>query len=264
MIHRQQVILPVLVDRLQRYNALEMPHHLFAELAFSLAVGISYRGQDTIVNLRGRDVRTIRVGYVAELFEKDRSADFEDEEDRARVREGQEFDRRTLEDLRALGIDLVPITLPDRYPVDALGFLLTAEAACAFDELTRNGMDDLMVRQVKRAWPNVFRQGQNIPAVEYLRAHRIRGLVMQEMEEKLAGIDVYVSPAYGGSNLLLTNLTGHPAVVLPNGFRAGDGTPTSITFMGRLYGESALLAVAHAYQEATTFHLRRPPVGSEA
>ncbi len=210
----------------------------------------------------GRDVRTIRVGYVAELFEEDRAAEIEDEERRARVREGQEFDRRTLEELRRLGIELVPISLPERYPVSSLRFILTAEAACAFDELTRSGRDDLLVRQIRRAWPNVFRQGQTIPAVEYIRANRIRSLVMEEMEEKLAGIDVYVAPSFGGSNLLLTNLTGHPAVVLPNGFRAGDGTPTSITFMGRLHGESALLAVAHAYQQATSFHLQRPPVGS--
>ncbi len=73
-------------------------------------------------------------------------------------------------------------------------------------------------------------------------------------------VDVYVSPTFGGDNLLLTNLTGHPQVVLPNGFRA-DGTPTSITFTGRLFGEAELLAVAKAYQDATGFHLRRPAVG---
>jgi Asp-tRNA(Asn)/Glu-tRNA(Gln) amidotransferase A subunit family amidase len=68
-----------------------------------------------------------------------------------------------------------------------------------------------------------------------------------------------VAPAFGGSNLLLTNLTGHPSVVLPNGFRE-DGTPTSITFMGRLFGEDKLLALAKAYQDATEFHLKHPPL----
>ena len=108
----------------------------------------------------------------------------------------------------------------------------------------------------------VFRQAQTIPAVEYLRANRIRTLVMQEMEEVMSQIDVYVCPSYGGNNLLMTNLTGHPCVVLPNGFHSGDGTPTSITFNGRLHGETELLAVAHAYQQATDFHLQHPELGS--
>ena len=73
-------------------------------------------------------------------------------------------------------------------------------------------------------------------------------------------VAVYVVPSFGGDNLLLTNLTGHPAVVLPNGFRS-DGTPTSITFQGRLHGDDVVLAVAHAYQRATDFHRRRPVLG---
>jgi Asp-tRNA(Asn)/Glu-tRNA(Gln) amidotransferase A subunit family amidase len=138
--------------------------------------------------------------------------------------------------------------------------ILTAEASTAFDDLTRSGRDDLLVRQIRNAWPNVLRQGQLIPAVEYIRANRIRTLLMQEMERVMADVDVYVAPSYGGDNLLLTNLTGHPAVVVPNGFRTGDGTPTSITFMGNLYGEEHVLALAHAYQQATDFHRKRPPL----
>jgi Asp-tRNA(Asn)/Glu-tRNA(Gln) amidotransferase A subunit family amidase len=144
--------------------------------------------------------------------------------------------------------------------VEALQFILTAEAASAFDELTRSGGDDQLVRQVADAWPNVFRQGQLIPAVEYIRANRIRTLLMQEMERVMEEVDVYVVPSFGGNDMLMTNLTGHPAVVLPNGFRRSNGTPTSITFTGRLYGETEVLAVAHAYQQATDFHLKRPPL----
>jgi Asp-tRNA(Asn)/Glu-tRNA(Gln) amidotransferase A subunit family amidase len=206
-----------------------------------------------------RDVRSLRVGFVEALFEKDRAAEIEDATVKAAVHEWQELDRRTLEVLRGLGVDLVPVELPDEYPVEALSFILTAEASAAFDELTRTGQDDLLVRQVRNAWPNVFRQGQLIPAVEYIRANRVRTLVMRELERKLADVDAYVAPSYGGDNLLLTNLTGHPAVVLPNGFRSGDGTPTSITVVGRLYGEAEALALAHAYQQATDFHLHRPP-----
>ena len=214
----------------------------------------------------GRDVRTLKVGYVKDLFDRDRAAEAEGagDEQKARLREWQDFDRRTLEVLRSSGVELVPISLPDAYPIASLSLILTAEAACTFDELTRSGRDDLLVRQVRYAWPNSFRRGQTIPAVEYLRANRIRSLLMRQMEEKIADVDAYVTPSFGGDHLLLTNLTGHPAVVVPNGFHSSDGTPTSITFMGRLHGESAVLALAHAYQQATDFHLRRPSLDEAA
>ena len=207
-----------------------------------------------------RDVRTLRVGYIPELFERDRTEGVEDEGDRAILEEWQRHDQRTLTTLKEMGLDLVPMQLPKDYPVESLSFILTAEAAAAFDDLTRSGEDDLLVRQVANAWPNVFRQGQFIPAVEYLRANRIRWQVMAEMEEALGRVDLYVCPSFVGDNLLLTNLTGHPAVVLPNGFRSSDGTPTSITFNGKLYRETEMLAVAHAYQQTTDFHLQRPPL----
>ena len=117
-----------------------------------------------------------------------------------------------------------------------------------------------MVQQIEEAWPNEFRIARTIPAVEYIQANRIRTLVMREMGRIFDEVDVYMSPTFGGDNLLLTNLTGHPAVVVPNGFPS-DGSPSSITFTGRLHGEAETLAVAMAYQEATGHHLRRPPVG---
>lgn len=208
----------------------------------------------------GRDVRTLRVGVVKSLFDEDRSADAKDDAAKARVREWQEIDRRALGVIEKIGFELIPIELPKTYPVEALSFILGAEAGTAFDELTRGGRDAEMVRQTADAWPNVFRQSQLIPAVEYLRANRVRRLIMEEMEELMRRVDLYVSPTYAGNNLLLTNLTGHPQVVLPDGFRAGDGTPVSLTFTGGLYGEAELLAAAHAFQEATDFHLKRPEV----
>ena len=208
-----------------------------------------------------RDVQAIRVGYVKALFEEP-SSQPADESVRARRAESRRFDRRTVEVLRGLGIELIPIELPDEYPVRPLLAILEAEAAAAFDELTRSGRDDLLVRQDESAWPNNFRQGQLIPAVEYIRASRVRTLLMRAMERTMSEVDVYVAPSFGGSNLLLTNLTGHPAVVLPNGYREGDDTPTSITFTGSLFGETDLLAVAHAYQQTTDFHLRRPELAS--
>lgn len=163
--------------------------------------------------------------------------------------------------LRGLGIDLVPMRLPSAVPVEALSFLLSAEAAAAFDELTRSGRDDLLVRQAA-AWPNVFRAARTIPAVEYLQAQRARTLLMRDMARAMEGLDAYVVPSFGGDNLLLTNLTGHPAVVLPNGFHS-DGNPGSLTFQGRLFGEADLLLLAKAYQDATDWHRRHPDLGEE-
>lgn len=196
----------------------------------------------------GLDPRKLRVGYVKSRFE-------------AKPGEGQEeshaHDLASLEALRGLGIELRPIELPSEWPIDALGIILGVEAASAFDELTRSGKDDLLVRQIEQAWPNVFRQGQLTPAVAYVQANRIRTLLMREMAKLFAGLDAYVVPSFGGPNLLLTNLTGHPAVVVPNGYRK-DGTPTSISFIGDLYGEDRVLALARAYQEATGFHRKHP------
>lgn len=202
-----------------------------------------------------REFRALRVGFLRHDFEGDPAAGAENEEQATAMREARGFDLAALETLRSMGIQLVPLELPD-LPFGALSFILSAEAATAFDELTRSGRDDELVRQVAQAWPNVFRQARMIPAVEYLQANRVRTLVMQRMAAALEGLDAYVAPSFS-DNLLLTNLTGHPAVVAPSGFRA-DGTPTSITFCGNLYGEEKLLLLAMAYQHATGFHLRHP------
>lgn len=175
-------------------------------------------------------------------------------------------DQATLETLRQLGATLVPIELPP-FRYGALTFIIGVEGAAAFDELTRSGRDDLMVRQMKAAWPNEFRSARFIPAVEYIQANRIRTQLINQMHEvlKKAKVDVYVTPTYAGGNLTLTNLTGHPSVVLPNGFNAtptgtqtGPKTPTSITFNGQLFEEGKVLAVARAYQDATNWHKQHP------
>ena len=121
----------------------------------------------------------------------------------------------------------------------------------------RVGDDDQMVQQTRNAWPNSFRTSRFIPAVEYIQANRIRTLLMQKMAELMRTVDAFVTPSFGGNVLLTTNLTGHPALVLPNGFNP-DGTPVSLTFIGKLFGEAELLAVAEAYQSATDFHRRHP------
>jgi Asp-tRNA(Asn)/Glu-tRNA(Gln) amidotransferase A subunit family amidase len=200
------------------------------------------------------DQGRLRVGYLRSLFE--REPEPEEDEDPARLREAHALDLEVLEVLRSLGIELSPVELP-RLPVGSLSFILSAEAAAAFSELTLSNRDDELVRQVDQAWPNELRKARTIPAVEYLHANRVRTLLMRETARAFAEVDVVVAPSFTGDTLLLTNLTGHPAVVVPDGFTA-DGTPTSITFLGRLYGEAETLVVARAYQEATGFHLRHP------
>ncbi|HAI74937.1 MAG TPA: amidase, partial [Microscillaceae bacterium] len=165
-------------------------------------------------------------------------------------------DEATLQKMRDVGFELVPISLPD-LPVRSISFILWAEADAAFDELTLTNQDDQMVRQIKNAWPNFFRRARFVPAVEYIKANRLRTLLMEAMQQTLQNVDVYLAPSWVGPNLTLTNLTGHPCVVLPNGFSA-QGTPQSITFVGKLLGEAELLLVAKTYQEATDFHLQHP------
>jgi len=191
----------------------------------------------------------IRVGYYRAAFEEEP----EEEEDRARRR----FDLRALEAVRALGVDPVPVDLPSELPTGALRIILSAEAGAAFDELTRSGEDDLLTRQDEDAWPNSFRRSRFIPAVDYVRANRIRTMLMDAVERSLEGVDVFVTPSYGGGVLLTTNLTGHPTVVVPAGFEE-DGTPVSVSFVGGLWKDAEALAVAKAYQEATGFHREHP------
>jgi Asp-tRNA(Asn)/Glu-tRNA(Gln) amidotransferase A subunit family amidase len=189
------------------------------------------------------ELEKLRIGYLRDAFDAEYS--------------NHDRDAATLIELTELGVELIPMELPE-YPVYSLSFILSAEAAAAFDELTRSDRDDLMVRQIKNAWPNVFRSSRFIPAVEYIQANRLRYEIIQGMHQVMADVDVYVSPTFGGGNLLLTNLTGHPSVVLPNGFDE-KGSPTSITFVGNLYDEATLLAVANAYQRVTEFHTKHPP-----
>lgn len=191
----------------------------------------------------GRGIAGLRIGFLQAAFEAEHPT--------------KSFDLAGLEALRKLGASLIPVTLPTDVPSNPLRIILNAEAAAAFDDITRSGRDDQMVQQTRNAWPNSFRTSRFIPAVEYIQANRIRAMLMQKMDEVMADVDVVVTPSFGGNSLLITNLTGHPALVLPNGFNP-DGTPVSLVFLGRLFGEADVLAVAEAYQGVTDFHTRRP------
>jgi Asp-tRNA(Asn)/Glu-tRNA(Gln) amidotransferase A subunit family amidase len=188
------------------------------------------------------DARKLRVGYLKKDFEGKYGF--------------KENDQQALEDLKKARIELVPIELPD-LPVNDLVMTISVEGAAAFDELTRSGKDSMLKQQHKGAWPNIFRAGRFIPAVEYLQAQRVRTLLIQQMQEKMKDIDVYISPSFGSSNLVVTNLTGHPCVVVPTGFQK-NGMPTTITFMGKLFGEAEVLAFAKLYQDLTPHEEKHP------
>jgi Asp-tRNA(Asn)/Glu-tRNA(Gln) amidotransferase A subunit family amidase len=192
-------------------------------------------------------LRGLRVGYLQSAFD----APLERHPTKP-------FDDAALAVLRGLGLDLIPVEIPDAN-YNAMRIILTAEAGAAFDELTRSGRVREMVQQGAGAWPNTFRTARLIPAVDYLNANRVRTMAIQQWDALMQQVDVIVAPT-SGTQLTATNLTGHPAVILPHGFR-DDGTPVSITFLGRLFGEEAMLRVAHAYQKATTHHLRHPELG---
>ena len=164
-------------------------------------------------------------------------------------------DSLSLLKLKELGAELVPIEIP-KMPYGDMLIVLSAEAGAAFSDLTLNNRDDLLVQQGRSAWPNAFRSARFIPAVEYIQANRARTMLIEKLHETLKGLDLYIAPSFS-NNLLATNLSGHPAVVLPNGFNK-DGLPTSITFTGQLFGEGKLLQAAEVYQRATDFNKKHP------
>ncbi|MGB1287447.1 MAG: amidase, partial [Aggregatilineales bacterium] len=239
-------------------------------LVFSAIYGAD--GQDlTLINKSftwqpETDIQGLRLAYVPSLFEPQSTevsvGEALDEELIAFQRTNEANSAAVLDVLRnTLNLDLDAINLPN-YDLAPLFMILTAEGAAAFDDLTRSNQDDLLKWQVAEAFPNLFRSIRLMSAVEYIQANRVRTKIMQEMAAIMADVDVLVVPSFGGNVLALTNFTGHPAVVLPNGFTPKN-TPTSITFIGGLYKEAETLAVARAYQNATDFHLQYPPMDYE-
>ncbi|WP_186757260.1 amidase [Echinicola salinicaeni] len=187
----------------------------------------------------------LKVGYFKDLFDTEKA--------------GGSSDMAVLEVMRENGIHLTPLELKTDIPVSSMIIMLMAEGAAAFDQMTRSGKDDLLVSQNKNAWPNLFRASRFIPAVEYIQASRLRALLVEEMHSLFKDYDVIISPSFAGNQLLITNLTGHPALCLPNGFNE-SGSPTSITFLANLYEEEKLIMLGRMYQEATEWDERRPPL----
>lgn len=247
------------------------------------------------------DWRKLRVGYLKSDFEiqtpqqpeppkdqkeltpEEQKKRDEDAANRAQGMARRQYDHKyeeaALAKLRAMGVNLIPVEFP-KYPYGAMRSILLAEAAAAFDELTRSGRDKLLTQQTADDWPNTFRSARFIPAVEYIQANRARTTAMEMAAKVFSQVDVIVAPTFS-TQLLITNLTGHPAIILPNGLRGDDapkprvrengevdaggpGTPVSLTFLGQLYGEAKMLSLAKAYQDATNFHLQHPKLETGA
>lgn len=247
------------------------------------------------------DWRKLRVGYLKadfeiqppqqpeppkeqkELSDEEKKKQAEEAANRAQAMARREydhkFDQAALDKLREMGVTLIPVEFP-KFPYQAMRSILVAEAAAAFDDLTRSGRDKLLTEQTSNDWPNTFRSARFIPAVEYLQASRARTTAMELAAKVFEQVDVIVAPTFS-TQLLITNLTGHPALILPNGLRGDDapkprvrengevdaggpGTPLSLTFLGQLYGEAKMLALAKAYQDATNFHLQHPKLEASA
>ena len=194
-----------------------------------------------------KDVKKMKIGYLKSQFDQ--------------KYDNHKNDSISLSLFRKMGITLIPVELPDStvMPVNSLALILSAEAAAAFDDLTRTNRDDLLNLQDRNAWPNIFRAAQFIPAVEYIQANRLRYKLVQDMYKLMKGFDVVISPSLVGDQLLITNLTGNPCVVVPNGFNE-KGRPTSISFLGNLYDEAGVLWFAKMFQDATGFDEMHPPL----
>lgn len=191
------------------------------------------------------DLARLRIGYLNTAF--------------AQAKATRQRDAESLAQFRRLGAKLTAVELPATLPDAAFDIVVASEAATFFDEFSRSDLDNELVRQIQRAWPNYFRKARFIPAVEYLQVNRARYQLVQEMYALFRQFDVIIAPSKVGNQLLLSNLVGYPSIVIPTGLDA-QGMPTSITLIGNLYDEAKVLAVAHQFQQATRFDELQPPL----
>ncbi len=193
-------------------------------------------------------IKKMRIGYAKNYFD--------------RITDTSRTEWKVLETYRSMGVELIPVDFPDSlvYPFNIMDVVISAECAAAFDDFTRNDVDDLMTRQGLFDWPNTFRISRFVPAVEYINANRHRFILMQKMNEVISQYDVIICPTRGsGNQSAITNLTGHPVVCVPTGFDKRTNTPTSISFIGKLFDEASILAAAKYYQDKTGWDEMHPP-----
>ena len=199
-----------------------------------------------------RDVRQLKVGYLKSDVEREIPDDPKNPDRVLRMKEGQAFAKASLDVIRKLGVEPFPVELP-KLGSGPMDFLLTTEAAAAFDDLVRSGKLDLMSAEPERsAWVGSFRLHEFVPAVQYIQANRARFRLMEAYHAFFKDMDVLIGSALGP-----TNLTGHPEIAFPHGFDS-KGQPAVLRLTGRLFGDADILLLAHAFQQRTDFHSRRP------
>jgi Asp-tRNA(Asn)/Glu-tRNA(Gln) amidotransferase A subunit family amidase len=186
-----------------------------------------------------QDARGLRVGWVPAWFEGSDAGPL----------------RAAVDALRDAGAEPVELAAP-QVAASPLLLPLLAEAAAAFEGLTRSGDDDMLSWQADEAWPNTFRRSWFIPAVELVQASRLRRRAMQAMHAWFGQVDAVVAPPYAGDMLLLTNACGQPCAVARCGF-VDAKTPRALAVMSRLFDEGTALRVAAAI-EARLGERRRP------
>ncbi|MGB9622207.1 MAG: amidase family protein, partial [Candidatus Bathyarchaeia archaeon] len=162
---------------------------------------------------------------------------------------------------------------PPEMPYEAITrTIINVESASAFEEFIDSGKaSELTAPEDHYPYARMV-----IPATEYLRAIRLRGIVCKAMGKLIASYDAVVAPTSRRAATPIDsefrslspsardimgavgNLAGLPAISVPNGFTR-RGLPTGIQFMGNPYSENAIIAVAKVYQSLTDWHERHPP-----
>jgi Asp-tRNA(Asn)/Glu-tRNA(Gln) amidotransferase A subunit family amidase len=213
------------------------------------------------------DIKKLRVGYLRDGF------------DEVRDPAAKAMNAKAIAQVEALGFKLIDVKMPD-WNID--GSAYGVESAVFFDALIRDNGDKRMTNPGRA---NGFRSARFIPAVEYLQSQRARSMMMMKLAEATAGVDVYLVPAnqFGGGggrgrgaapataapasdtprrsviqrHFAMANTACYPAINVVHGFTE-TGTPGSLTFYARPFGEAELLSFAKAYQDATGFHQKHP------
>ncbi len=198
---------------------------------------------------------SLKIGYLKSEFE--RTGGFGQQANAETIAARKKIFEDVFVALKKAGAKIEEAELP-QMNAQPLTVILNAEAAAAFDDITRDGRVAQLSGQANQDWPNSFRTSRVIPAVEYIRAMRERTLLQQNFHAFMEKWDVLIVPT-GTATLQITNLTGHPQVAVPCGFLNGNN-PQSVIFTGRLYEEGTALRVAHAFEQATEWHKMHPKV----
>ena len=136
--------------------------------------------------------------------------------------------------------------MPKQYPYSVFDIILRSEAGAFFDDFLLKNLDSSMVKQGERSRANSLRQARLIPAVEYIQANRHRANLIKEVDSLFNQFDVILSPTFGKNQMMITNLTGHPVISIPNGFDKNK-RPTSISLIGNYYNEDKILYLANIF-----------------